>query len=61
MWWEDLDAVNSAQQCFQGFCIEREAGTSFVTRWTSFSVTYLRLVTVGMTFAFLVDGWPKPL
>ena len=54
---EDLDAVTAPEtQCFQGFCIEREAGTSFLTRWVSFSVTYLRLVTVGMTFAFLVAG-----
>ena len=54
---EDLDAVTAPQaQCFQGFCIEREAGTSPFTRWVSFSVTYLRLVTVGMVFAFLVAG-----
>ena len=54
---EDLDAVTAPQaQCFQGFCIEREAGSSFMSRWWSFSVTYLRLVTVGMTFAFLVAG-----
>ena len=53
---EDLEAVTTPQQCFQGFCIEREPGTSFVSRWLSFSVTYLRLVTVGMTFAFVVAG-----
>ena len=54
---EDLDAVTAPQaQCFQGFCIEREAGSSFMSRWWSFSVTYLRLVTIGMTFAFLVAG-----
>ena len=54
---EDLDAVTAPQsQCFQGFCIEREAGRSFVSSWTTFSVTYLRLVTVGMTFAFVVAG-----
>ena len=54
---EDLDAATAPQaQCFQGFCIEREAGTSLFTRWVSFSVTYLRLVTIGMTFAFLVAG-----
>ena len=53
----DLDAVNAPQvQCFQGFCIEREPGSTFIERWSVFSVTYLRLVTVGMTFAFLVAG-----
>ena len=54
---EDLDAVTAPQvQCFQGFCLEREPGVGFFERWTSFSVTYLRLVSVGMTFAFLVAG-----
>jgi uncharacterized membrane protein YraQ (UPF0718 family) len=54
---EDLDAVQSpASQCFQGFCIERDPGTSFTTRWFQFSMTYLRLVTVGMTFAFVTAG-----
>ena len=43
-------------QCFQGFCIERDQGTSFLTKWFVFSVSYLRLVTVGMTFAFVVAG-----
>ena len=53
----DLEAVSGpAAQCFQGFCIERESGSSFVSRWWGFSITYLRLVTVGMTFAFLVAG-----
>ena len=54
---EDLDAVAAPHaQCFQGFCIERDVGTSFASRWFVFSVTYLRLVTVGMTFAFVVAG-----
>ena len=54
---EDLDAVTAPQaQCFQGFCIERDPGQSFLTSWFTFSVTYLRLVAVGMTFAFLVAG-----
>ena len=53
----DLDAASGADaQCFQGFCIEREEGSNFLSRWWGFSVTYLRLVTVGMTFAFLVAG-----
>ncbi|NQW19303.1 MAG: VCBS repeat-containing protein [Chloroflexi bacterium] len=54
---EDLDTVQSqTNQCFQGFCIERDPGVSFVTRWVKFSITYLRLVTIGMTFAFLTAG-----
>ena len=54
---EDLDAVTApTAQCFQGYCIEREAGTSLLSRWWSFSITYMRLVTVGMTFAFVVAG-----
>ncbi|HIF72907.1 MAG TPA: hypothetical protein EYQ61_10185 [Dehalococcoidia bacterium] len=54
---EDLDAVTSpTSQCFQGFCIERDPGVSFTTRWIKFSITYLRLVTVGMTFAFVTAG-----
>ncbi len=54
---EDLDAVQSpTSQCFQGFCIERDPGVSFTTRWIQFSITYLRLVTVGMTFAFVTAG-----
>ena len=53
----DLDAVTSpGVQCFQGFCIDSESGSSFLSQWWGFSVTYLRLVTVGMTFAFLVAG-----
>ena len=53
----DLDIVSSAsEQCFQGFCIEREAGTSVLEQWWVFSVTYLRLVAIGMGFAFLVAG-----
>jgi uncharacterized membrane protein YraQ (UPF0718 family) len=53
----DLDAVNAPKvQCFQGFCIERQPGTTFLSRWWSFSIAYLRLVAVGMAFAFVVAG-----
>ncbi len=53
----DLDTVATATgQCFQGFCLEREAGTGFLEQWWVFSVTYLRLVAFGMGFAFLVAG-----
>ena len=54
---EDLDAVSGAEvQCFQGFCLERDHATGFLSRWWGFSITYLRLVTMGMTFAFLIAG-----
>ncbi len=54
---EDLDLVSGATiECFQGFCIEIGSGASFLSRWLDFSITYLELVTVGMTFAFLVAG-----
>lgn len=54
---EDLGAVTGPQvQCFQGFCIDRTGDQSFAERWVSFSVTYLRLVTIGMTFAFIAAG-----
>ena len=47
-------------KCWQGFCIEVGQGpaarVSLLTRWVIFSVTYLRLVTVGMVFAFLMAG-----
>ena len=53
----DLDTVTAPRvECFQGFCIEAEPETGFLTRWVRFSVEYLRNVTVGMTFAFLVAG-----
>ncbi len=53
----DLDAVSGAEvQCFQGFCLERDPASGFLSRWWGFSVTYLRLVTMGMTFAFLIAG-----
>ena len=53
----DLAAVASpAAECFQGFCIEREPESSLLSRWWEFSLTYLRLVAVGMIFAFLVAG-----
>ncbi len=53
----DLDAATGPQvECFQGFCIEASPDTTFLERWWRFSLTYLRLVAVGMTFAFLVAG-----
>ena len=49
-------ATSSEQECFQGFCIETQEESSLLSRWWNFSITYLRLVAVGMTFAFLVAG-----
>ena len=58
---DDLAAVTAPRTelvCskLNGICLEREIGKSFVSGWFDFSVAYLRLVTVGMTFAFLVAG-----
>ena len=53
----DLAAATSPQtECFQGFCIETPPDSTLLSRWWSFSLTYLRLVALGMTFAFLVGG-----
>ena len=49
-------ATSPVAECFQGFCIEGPPEKSFLSRWWDFSLTYLRLVAVGMTFAFLVAG-----
>ena len=52
--------ASSPSGCFQGFCIDVEPGSGGVRpllkRWVVFTLTYLRLVTVGMVFAFLVAG-----
>ncbi len=53
----DLDIINSPQiECFQGFCIEKELEKSFIERWWNSSITYFKLVSIGMIFAFLVAG-----
>ena len=53
----DLAAAASPQtECFQGFCFESDPETSLLSRWWDFSLAYLRLVTLGMVFAFLVAG-----
>ena len=49
-------ATSPVAECFQGFCIEARPESSLLSRWWDFSLTYLRLVSVGMTFAFLVAG-----
>ncbi len=54
---EDLDAVTGTQvECFQGFCIEAEPDSSFLSRWWDFSLTYFEIVVAGMVFAFVVAG-----
>ena len=54
---EDLNIVTATTvECFQGFCIEREPDTNFLTRWWEFSIGYLELVSIGMAFAFLMAG-----
>ena len=53
----DLAAIGGSEiQCFQGFCIEAGPDTTLWSRWWDFSITYLELVAVGMTFAFLAAG-----
>ena len=49
-------ATSPVAQCFQGFCIEGSPDSSLLSRWWDFSLTYLRLVSFGMIFAFLVAG-----
>ena len=54
---EDLVAVTApVAECFQGFCIDEPPGSTFLSRWWDFSLTYLELVTLGMIFAFLIAG-----
>ena len=53
---EDLIAAAAPVQCFQGLCIDGSPGSTLVSRWWEFSLTYLKLITLGMVFAFLVAG-----
>ena len=53
----DLTAVTAPEiECFQGFCLESEPDSTLLSRWWSFSLAYLRLIALGMTFAFLMAG-----
>lgn len=54
-------ATSSQQECFQGFCVETQEESSLLSRWWDFSITYLRLVALGMIFAFLVAGVTEAL
>ncbi len=49
-------ATSPNAECFQGFCITKEDDSSLLSRWWDFSLTYLNLVWMGMTFAFLMAG-----
>ena len=49
-------ALAPTAECFQGFCVEAEPQSTFVERWWRFSTTYLRLVAIGMAFAFAAAG-----
>jgi cytochrome c biogenesis protein CcdA len=49
----DLAAAASPKtECFQGFCFEADPDASLLSRWWDFSLTYLRIVSLGMVFAF---------
>ena len=53
----DLAAAAAPEvECFQGFCLESEPDSSLLSRWWGFSLAYLRLVSLGMGFAFLMAG-----
>ena len=44
-------------RCIQGLCVDRGLSSpSLLSRWWTFSWTYMQLVALGMTFAFLVAG-----
>tara|TARA_Y100001970_G_scaffold8156_1_gene9478 strand:- start:193669 stop:194913 length:1245 start_codon:yes stop_codon:yes gene_type:complete len=54
---QDLAIVSSGtSECFQGFCIDNPDRKPLLERWWTFSVEYLRNVTIGMIFAFLMAG-----
>ncbi len=53
----DLAAASSpAGRCFQGFCVDAAPTSSFIARVWNFSLSYLKIVSIGMGFAFLVAG-----
>ena len=53
----DLAGVTAPTvECFQGFCLETEPESTLLSRWWDFSLAYLRLISLGMTFAFLMAG-----
>ena len=53
----DLAGVTAPEvECFQGFCLESEPESTLLSRWWDFSLAYLRLISLGMIFAFLMAG-----
>ena len=53
----DIVTINQPQvECFQGFCIEKNPEDTFLERWWDFSFEYLKLVSIGMAFAFTVGA-----
>ena len=59
---EDLAAVSSPNvECFQGFCLESEPDSTLFSRWWDFSLAYLKLISLGMVFAFLIAGLTETL
>ena len=53
----DLAIATSPQaECFQGFCISQEEDNQLLSRWWTFSTTYLNLIWIGMLFAFVMAG-----
>ena len=51
-----VSATAPVVQCFQGLCIDGTPETSLLSRWWEFSLTYLQLIALGMTFAFIIAG-----
>ena len=49
-------ATAPAVECFQGFCLESEPESTLFSRWWDFSLAYLKLISLGMVFAFLIAG-----
>ena len=49
-------ATAPAVECFQGFCLEREPDSTLLSRWWDFSLAYLKIISLGMVFAFLIAG-----
>ena len=49
-------ATAPAVECFQGFCLESEPDSTLLSRWWDFSLAYLKLISLGMVFAFLIAG-----
>ena len=53
----DLAVVSAPNiECFQGFCLESEPDSNLFSRWWDFSLAYLKLISLGMVFAFVMAG-----